>query len=204
MSSLATRVWSDAVPEDPNSTLVPDYLQDLDWDALSAKDLLGIVDAARQEYMWNVQRIRLGYHVLRLVQAFMRGYGYKLSISADGVEDSTLEFMRRVLQGKVVRDIQHLGRMVRYGYAHRGRGAVPDVLFRKLSGVQLEALLSKLYTFFYELEPSQLKQEETEHREFIIKCRGELPAEGVNHADAKAVVAEVASNVAEWLTLFLE
>ncbi|KIP09952.1 hypothetical protein PHLGIDRAFT_115936 [Phlebiopsis gigantea 11061_1 CR5-6] len=184
LSSLATRIWSDAVPEDPDSSPIPDYLQDLDWDSLSSKDLLGIVDAARQEYMWNVRRMRMGYHVMQLVQAFMRGYGYKPSITTDGVEDSALVFMRRVLQGKVVRDVQHLGRM--------------------LSGVQLEALLSKLYTLFYELEPSQLKQEETEHREFIIKCRGDLPEEGVNSADAKAVIAEVALNVAQWLMLYLE
>ena len=68
----------------------------------------------------------------------------------------------------------------------------------------MEVLLTKLYTFFYELDPPQLKQEETEHREFIIQCRGELPQEGLDSANTKTVVAEVASNVAEWLMSYLE
>ena len=65
--------------------------------------------------MQRAQQMRLGYHILRLVQAFMRECGYKPSISTaiDGVEESGLALMCRVMQGKVSRDIQHLTRMVR-------------------------------------------------------------------------------------------
>lgn len=99
----------------PNALPVPENLQDLDWDALSPGDLLAAVDLARREYMRRAEQMRLGYQLLRLVQSFMRGYGYKPSISAvDGTEESTLELMCRVMQGNVSRDIQHLGRMIRY------------------------------------------------------------------------------------------
>ena len=75
---------------------------------------------------------------------------------------------------------------------------------RKLSGTQLEALLSKLYTFYYELEPPHLRQDEIENREFIIRCRNNLPQEGLDGLEARSTVAEAASAVAEWLTAYLE
>ena len=77
-------------------------------------------------------------------------------------------------------------------------------LRRKLSGTQLEALLTELYAFFYELEPPHLRHEEMKSREFIIHCRDDLPQEGLKGPDAKVAVADVAANIAEWLTSYLE
>ena len=75
---------------------------------------------------------------------------------------------------------------------------------RKLPGIQLEKLLTKLYSFFYDLEPPNLRHEGKNSREFIANCMKGLPQDGLNGPDAKAAVAEVAASVAEWLASYLE
>lgn len=203
LSSVMARIWSESTQDNVDRADVPVYLQNLDWNSISMEDVLDVIDHARDDFIRRAQQMRLGYQVLRLVHDFMRGYGYKPSVAtSDGTEESPLDLMSRVMQGKMSRDIQHLGRMTRYVKDTSTKICTdPTMLPRKLSGPQLEALLAKLYSFFYELEPSHLRHQEKDHREFIVRCRSNLP--GQSSAD-KAALDEAASDVAEWLTAYLE
>lgn len=77
-------------------------------------------------------------------------------------------------------------------------------LHRKLPGAQLDDLLAKLYSFFYQLEPAHLR---TSEREFIVQWRSALPKiEESTKVDAemRAAVADVAAEVSAWLVEYLE
>ncbi|GJE86321.1 origin recognition complex subunit 3 N-terminus-domain-containing protein [Phanerochaete sordida] len=182
--------------QDNSAAAFADALQErFDSPSDDPADVLAAVDEARVDLAAAAEQMRLAYRVLRLLQDFMSSYGYRPSpfTNEDGTEEPRLSFMARVVEGKVSRDVQHLVRMV-----------------SKLRRDQLDTLLEKLYKFFYDLEPPQLRHAESESREFIVQCRTKLPpppeqAKGDAHTNgsAKAAVAEAATDLAEWLSTYL-
>ena len=91
----------------------------IDSPSADLAEILFAVDEARANFTAAAERMRLAYKTLRLLQDFMSSYKYRSSpyTAEGGTEEPRLQFMARVTQGKVAKDVQHLVRMVRCAYS---------------------------------------------------------------------------------------
>ncbi|KAF8964769.1 origin recognition complex subunit 3 N-terminus-domain-containing protein [Flammula alnicola] len=145
--------------------------------------LVDVIDKAREEFCTRAQNMRLGFHVMIHIQTFLEERGYKgLDWSPDldkrgGLCDAMLDLLR----GRLAKDIKHLG-----------------MLTRKLKGDELNKLLERMHTFFYEL-PNHIRAKEHNARTKNIMMRSAL-LKGPDNLD---VYSSVSAQLSEWVTEYL-
>ncbi|PSS37970.1 hypothetical protein PHLCEN_2v188 [Hermanssonia centrifuga] len=134
----------------------------------------------------------------------MQEQGYKTLLP--GPE---LEFMSAAVQGRA-RDANYLVMAVKYAPHSVPRDNVSILKqmacpHRNLSRTQLEALLSDLYSFFYNLQSHPLRHQEAGARDFITQTRSRLSRDREDRMEGQIDTAgSVASDVGEWLRSYLE
>ena len=101
LDSLATRL---AVPMDFE-----------DWGSQTSSTIVSLVNRARESFYAHSRNLRIGFGVMRCIQAFLERQGYKrLQWSADSRKEGGLcETMVDVLRGKVGGDIKLLGMLTK-------------------------------------------------------------------------------------------
>ena len=82
-----------------------------DWRSQTLSTIVSQVNRARENFYVHAQDLRIGFGIMRCIQAFLEKQGYKgLQWSADPLQDGGLcDAMVDVLRGKVGRDIRLLG-----------------------------------------------------------------------------------------------
>ncbi|KAI0088263.1 origin recognition complex subunit 3 N-terminus-domain-containing protein [Irpex rosettiformis] len=189
IDSLLTRLWGESAPDGLSKEL-PEYLKGIPWSDLSLEALLSLLNSARNDFCKRAAHLRLGYQLVRVVQRFMRAQGYKTSPSVNGQEDSELTFMSRTMRGRVGRDVKHLALMV-----------------RKLHDNQLNALLGEMYSLFFRLQNTEVRQSETGAREFLVQARANITPQNATlpediHEAKKA--SAMGPSVSEWFLSYVE
>ncbi|KAI0342415.1 hypothetical protein BDW22DRAFT_1395357 [Trametopsis cervina] len=190
VDSLLTRLWSESTPDERYSSTyeVPQYLEGVDWSNPSVETLLSLVESARQDFRYRATHMRLGYQLVKTVQRFMRSHNYKTSTSVTGQEDSELSFMSRAVRGRVSRDIKHLALMI-----------------RKLPSSLLDALLGDAYSLFFRLQSTELRQEQTAARDFLVRARDSVRKEAASEGpDVVKKASAEAPGVSEWFSTYVE
>ncbi|KAG5642531.1 hypothetical protein DXG03_002604 [Asterophora parasitica] len=145
--------------------------------------LISSVDDARTLFYSRARRLRIGFGILKLVQAFMTNQGYKgLNWAHQPGGMGILDVMNDALRGKLGSDIKYLGTMV-----------------RKLRTVQLEALLEAIHAYFHDM-PSDVRSREEQARTKIVLSMNALRQreESVGEADSQA-----AASFGEWLVDYM-
>ena len=104
LDSLATRLTV------PSSDSVGAKEAD-DWRSQTSSTIVSQVNRARENFYVHARNLRIGFGIMRCIQAFLEGRGYKgLQWSADPRQDGGLcEAMIDVLRGNVGRDVKDLG-----------------------------------------------------------------------------------------------
>ncbi|KAJ3538531.1 hypothetical protein NM688_g6505 [Phlebia brevispora] len=171
LDSLLTQLWNqDGADDDASESAL--------WKDTSVDNLVQQIDKAREEFHHKAQQMRVAYQAFSCVRRALTSQGIKFGVP-NTRDETALEFMSRFVRGRITRDVNHL-----------------TLTVKKLSNRQLEAVLSQLYAFFYNLS-SSLRRQETQSREFITQIRSNLQGE------QDGVDREAASSVGEWLKTYI-
>ena len=86
-----------------------------DWRSQTSHNIVTQVNQARESFYAHARNLRIGFGIMRCIQAFLERQGYKgLQWSADSGKDGGLcEAMVDVLRGKVGGDIKLLGMLTK-------------------------------------------------------------------------------------------
>jgi origin recognition complex subunit 3 len=86
-----------------------------DWHSQTSSTIVSQVNRARENFYAHARNLRIGFGIMRCIQAFLEMQGYQgLQWSADPSKDGGLcEAMVDVLRGKVRGDIKLLGMLTK-------------------------------------------------------------------------------------------
>ncbi|KAG6820628.1 hypothetical protein H0H93_014231 [Arthromyces matolae] len=127
------------------------YPNDTQWSKQPIESLVGLTDDARKSLSTRARRLRLGFHIIKILQDFMTSQGYKgiswwNDINGNGIVDAIIVALR----GELGPDIKYLGTMV-----------------KKLRPSQLAALFDAMHSFFNAL-PVHVRSAEEEARTTLV------------------------------------
>ena len=176
-----------------------------DWRSQTLSTVVVQVNQARESFYAHARNLRIGFGIMRCIQAFLERQGYKgLQWSADPRKEGGLcEAMVDVLRGKVGGDIKLLGLLTKsiilLSFSQRSK-LIFSHCNRKLKLDQLHGVLEELLTFFD--APSQILSDEQEARATITLFQSLLSSDTHDESNVK-VYSDVASRLSEWTKTIL-
>ena len=205
LDSLATRLTV------PSSDSIG-AMESEDWRSQTSSTVVAQVNRARENFYAHARNLRIGFGIMRCIQAFLERQGYKgLEWSADPRKDGGLcEAMVDVLRGKVGRDIKLLGmftKSVILLLIVRSHSFPYILIFffghciRKLKLNELQGVLEDILTFFD--APSAIPSDEQEARATIVLFQSLLSSDTLDDESDVKVYSDVASRLSEWTKTFL-
>ena len=195
LDSLATRL----------TISVSDY-----WGSQTSSTIVTQVNRARESFYAHAGNLRIGFGIMRCIQAFLERQGYKgLQWTADPRKEGGLyEAMVDVLRGKVGGDIKLLGMFIKsiilFCFSQRSLLIFFFCCTRKLKLNQLYGVLEELLTFFD--APSQILLGEGEARATIALFQSLLSGDTHDDDDDESDVkgySDVANRLSEWTKTIL-
>jgi origin recognition complex subunit 3 len=174
-----------------------------DWRSQTSSTVATQVNRARKSFYAHARNLRIGFGIMRCIQAFLERLGFKgLQWSADPRKEGGLcEAMVDVLRGKVGGDIKLLGMFTKSIILLSVSQRSILIVFhcnRKLN--QLHGVLKELLTFFD--ASSQILSDEQEARATIALFQSLLFSDTYDKSNVE-LYSDVASRLSEWTKTFL-
>ena len=186
-----------------------------DWRSQTSSTIVTRVNRARESFYAHARNLRIGFGIMRCIQAFLERQGFKgLQWSADPRKEGLCEAMIDVLRGKVGGDIKYLGMLTKsiiFTFSLTAFRITDIFLYctRKLKPNQLHGVLEELLNFF-DAPSSQIFLDEQEARAMIALFQSLLSSDvhddDDDDKDDKSnveVYSDVASRLSEWTKMFL-
>ena len=106
IESLLSELATTAFETDDDEETSPDAQAQL-WQDATVESLAQMVDDARESFFARATNMRVAYQVFTRARVALQEQGIRVTMPA-AREETTLEFMSRVMKGRAMRDVNHL------------------------------------------------------------------------------------------------